>query len=197
VLATLEELGLAENTLVIFSSDNGGVGGYKTVGLAKNGVTDNAPLRGGKGTLYEGGVRVPYMFRWPGVIDSGRTCETPIISVDLYPTLLEVAGAKPQAGYTLDGVSYVALLKGEAETLDREAIYWHFPGYLGAAENTWRTKPVSVVRSRDWKLRENLEDEESRGRTAGDGRAAAGHARPVAKGRRRRAADSERDGEGE
>jgi arylsulfatase A-like enzyme len=158
VLATLEELGLAENTLVVFSSDNGGVGGYKTVGLAKNGITDNAPLRGGKGTLYEGGVRVPYIFRWPGVIEAGRTCETPIVSVDLYPTLLEAAGAKPQADVKLDGVSYLSLLKGDAETLEREAIYWHFPGYLGAGANTWRTKPVSVVRSGDWKLRENLED---------------------------------------
>jgi arylsulfatase A-like enzyme len=158
VLATLEELELAENTLVIFSSDNGGVGGYKTIGLAKDGVTDNAPLRGGKGTLYEGGVRVPYIFRWPGMIEAGRTNETPIISVDLYPTLLELAGAKPQADVKLDGVSYASLLKGDAETLEREAIYWHFPGYLGAGADGWRTKPVSVVRSREWKLRENLED---------------------------------------
>jgi arylsulfatase A-like enzyme len=158
VLATLEELGLTENTLVIFSSDNGGVGGYRTIGLDKIGVTDNAPLRGGKGSLYEGGVRVPYVFRWPGMIEAGRTSATPIISVDLYPTLLELAGAKPQADVTLDGVSYAAVLKGDAETLDREAIYWHFPGYLGAAGDTWRTKPVSVVRAGDWKLRENLED---------------------------------------
>ncbi|HEX6961374.1 MAG TPA: sulfatase [Lacipirellula sp.] len=158
VLAKLEELGLDENTLVIFSSDNGGVGGYKSVGLAKDGTTDNAPLRGGKGTLYEGGIRVPYIFRWPAAISRGRTNSTPINSVDLYPTLLEVAGAKPPAADALDGVSYVSLLKGESETLDREAIYWHFPGYLGSAGNTWRTLPVSVVRAGDWKLRENLED---------------------------------------
>jgi arylsulfatase A-like enzyme len=165
VLATLEELGLTENTLVIFSSDNGGVGGYKSIGLAKDGITDNTPLRGGKGTLYEGGIRVPYIFRWPGVIEAGRTNETPIISVDLYPTLLEVAGAKPeaedaktQAGGKLDGVSYLSLLIGEKETLEREAIYWHFPGYLGAGADGWRTKPVSVVRAGEWKLRENLED---------------------------------------
>jgi arylsulfatase A-like enzyme len=158
VLAKLEELGLDENTLVIFSSDNGGVGGYKSAGVANNGVTDNAPLKGGKGTLYEGGIRVPYLFRWPAAISGGRTNATPINSVDLYPTLLEVAGAKPRAGYVLDGVSYAPLLKGAAETLDREAIYWHFPGYLGAKENTWRTLPVSVVRAGEWKLRENLED---------------------------------------
>ncbi len=158
VLTALEELGLSENTLVIFSSDNGGVGGYKSVGLDKNGITDNAPLKGGKGTFYEGGVRVPYVFRWPGVIESGQTNPTPIISVDLFPTLLDVAGADPPATATLDGVSYLPLLKGEQESLARDALFWHFPGYLGQGADAWRTKPVSVVRAGDWKLRENLED---------------------------------------
>jgi arylsulfatase A-like enzyme len=158
VLAKLQEAGIAENTLVIFSSDNGGVGGYKSVGLPKNGITDNAPLKGGKGTFYEGGVRVPYVFYWPGTIAGGETSSTPINSVDLYPTLLELAGAKPQADVVLDGVSYASVLKGEAEQLDREDLYWHFPGYLGQGADGWRTKPVSIVRSGDWKLRENLED---------------------------------------
>jgi arylsulfatase A-like enzyme len=158
VVATLGKLGLAENTLVIFSSDNGGVGGYRTVGLEKNGITDNAPLKGGKGTLAEGGIRVPYIFRWKGVIEPGQTNPTPINSVDLYPTLLEFAGADPPADYPLDGVSYAPLLKGEKSTLDRDAFYWHFPGYLGAGAGQWRTTPVSVIRSGDWKLLEYLED---------------------------------------
>ena len=106
VVATLDKLGLTENTLVIFSSDNGGVGGYEHAGLSRNGVTDNAPLKGGKGMLYEGGVRVPYIFRWKGKIAPGKENTTPINSVDLYPTLLEIAGAERPHDYTLDGDSY-------------------------------------------------------------------------------------------
>ncbi|MEX2308408.1 MAG: sulfatase [Pirellulales bacterium] len=158
VLARLDDLGLAANTLVIFSSDNGGVGGYRRAGLAKNGVTDNAPLKGGKGMLAEGGVRVPYIFRWKGTIEPGRTNATPIISVDLYPTLLELAGAEAPANYPLDGVSYAGLLTGSIETPKREPIFWHFPGYLGAGANLWRTTPVGAVRSGDWKLLEFFED---------------------------------------
>jgi arylsulfatase A-like enzyme len=158
VVATLEKLGLAENTLVIFSSDNGGVGGYRTIGLKKNGITDNAPLKGGKGTLAEGGIRVPYIFCWKGTVEPGQTNATPINSVDLYPTLLELAGAEPPADYPLDGVSYAPLLRGGRSTLDRDAMYWHFPGYLGAGAGQWRTTPVSAVRSGDWKLLEYLED---------------------------------------
>jgi len=156
VVALLDELKLAENTVVIFSSDNGGVGGYVREGLKKAGdVTDNAPLRSGKGSLYEGGIRVPYIYRWPGRIAPG-TCDVPIISVDLYPTLLEIAGAAAPAETKLDGVSYAKVLTGGA--IDRDALYWHFPGYLGAGENTWRATPVGVVRSGPWKLLEYFED---------------------------------------
>ncbi|HEX6986079.1 MAG TPA: sulfatase, partial [Planctomycetaceae bacterium] len=111
VLATLDELGLSENTLVVFTSDNGGVGGYEREGIGKRkgDVTDNAPLRGGKGMLYEGGVRVPYLFRWPGTIDAGAVTDRPINSVDLYPTLLELAGAE-RPDQPLDGESYLAVL---------------------------------------------------------------------------------------
>jgi arylsulfatase A-like enzyme len=160
IVALLDELKIAENTFVIFSSDNGGVGGYEREGIKKaNGITDNAPLRGGKGMLYEGGVRVPYIFRWPGKIPKGTECDQPIISVDLYPTLLEVAGAPPPANYPLDGVSYLSLLtSGGKVKLQRDAIYWHFPGYLGAGENTWRTTPAGAIRSGDWKLIEFFED---------------------------------------
>jgi arylsulfatase A-like enzyme len=157
VLAKLDELKLAENTLVIFSSDNGGVGGYVEAGVkAKEGITNNAPLHGGKGMLYEGGVRVPWIARWPGTIKPGTTCDAPIISVDLYPTLLHVAGVKPKEGQILDGVSILPLLTGSG-TLERQAIYWHFPGYLGSGKDVWRTTPAGAVRAGDWKLIEFFE----------------------------------------
>lgn len=158
IMATLDKLGIADNTLVVFSSDNGGVGGYDNAGLSKGGVTDNSPLKGGKGMLYEGGVRVPYVFRWKGQIEPGQANETPINGTDLYPTLLDLAGARGPADYQLDGVSYAPLLKGEAKTLPREALFWHFPGYLGFAQNEWRTTPAGSVRAGDWKLVEFFED---------------------------------------
>lgn len=160
ILALLDELKLSKNTLVIFTSDNGGVGGYVREGVKKSGdVTDNAPLRGGKGMLYEGGIRVPYIFRWPGKIAGNSTCAEPINSVDFYPTVHEIVGAKRPSDYPLDGVSYAKLLtKGGKGSLKRDALYWHFPGYLGASDNQWRTLPVGVIRSGDWKLLEYFED---------------------------------------
>lgn len=162
ITAKLDELKLSENTLVIFSSDNGGVGGYDREGIAKaGGITDNAPFRGGKGMLYEGGVRCAYLFRRPGKVAAGATCDEPICSVDLYPTLLELAGASAPSKDTqpLDGVSYVSLLQGGGEgKLPREAIYWHFPGYLGAGADSWRTTPAGAIRVGDFKLLEFFED---------------------------------------
>ncbi|MGQ9503678.1 MAG: sulfatase [Thermogutta sp.] len=159
VLDALREIGLDEKTLVIFTSDNGGVGGYERLGIFGGSITDNAPLRGGKGMLYEGGIRIPYIFRWPGHIPAGTVCNVPIHSVDLYPTLLELAEAPAPANYVLDGVSYTRLLKsGSNAEFPERALFWHFPGYLGAAKDTWRTTPVSVVRQGDWKLMEFLED---------------------------------------
>ena len=158
IMALLDELKIAENTLVIFSSDNGGVGGYRRAGIEKgNDVTDNAPLRGGKGMLYEGGVRVPFIFRWPGKIPAGVTSETPIHSVDIYPTFLELAGAERPKGMELDGVSLTAVTKDPAQTIDR-SLYWHFPGYLGAPGDDWRTTPVGAIREGDFKLLEFFED---------------------------------------
>jgi len=152
VLALLEELKLSENTLVVFCSDNGGVGGYKRAGLDKTeGITDNAPLRGGKGMYYEGGIRVPYIFLWKGKIEAGKVCEEPINSVDLYPTLLEIAGSQPPANYPLDGTSYLNLLTGKTAE-KRKPLYWHFPGYLGE-----RSTASGVILNGDWKLRECLE----------------------------------------
>ncbi len=148
LLKELDELGLAENTLVIFTSDNG----------ATN-ASPQEPLRGSKGGYYEGGIRVPCLARWPGVIEPGSTCDVPIINVDFYPTFLEVAGARPGAPRLLDGASLVPLFKGGE--LKRDAIFWHFPGYLdrpvvrGRPSDValgFRTRPVSVIRKGDWKL---------------------------------------------
>ena len=158
VMATLDELKLSDNTVLVFSSDNGGVGGYAREGIAKaGGITDNLPLRSGKGSLYEGGTRVPFIARWPGVTKPGSTCDTPTIHVDLYPTFLEIAAAGAPADYRLDGESLVPLLR-QSGPLRRQAIYHHFPGYLGAGQNTWRTTPVGVITAGDWKLMEFFED---------------------------------------
>jgi arylsulfatase A-like enzyme len=160
ILGLLDDLKLSERTLVIFTSDNGGVGGYVREGIKQaGGVTDNAPLRGGKGMLYEGGIRVPWIARWPGTIRPGVVCDEPMVSVDLYPTLLEVAGAKPPANHHLDGTSFVSLLRNDGKTSSpRPDLFWHFPGYLGAGQGNWRTTPVGVIRSGDWKLLEFFED---------------------------------------
>ena len=157
ITALLDELKLSENTLVIFASDNGGVGGYGREGINGGDITDNAPLRGGKGMLYEGGIRVPYVFRWPGHIAFGSVCDEPINSVDLYPTLLALAGAPRPEHQALDGTSYLNLLTGAPKT-ERRPLFWHFPGYLGANGGTWRTLPAGAIRAGDWKLHEFFED---------------------------------------
>jgi arylsulfatase A-like enzyme len=159
ILKTLEELGLGERTLVIFTSDNGGVGGYAREGIKRGGgITDNAPLRSGKGSLYEGGVRVPFLARWPGVIPAGRVTDAPIITVDVFPTLLELTGA-PRPDQPLDGVSLAECFRSGGKTSpEREAMYWHFPGYLGAGQGTFRTTPAGAIRVGNLKLLEFFED---------------------------------------
>ncbi len=160
VMATLEALKLAENTVLIFTSDNGGVGGYEREGIKKNSgdVTDNAPLRHGKGSLYEGGTRVPFIARWPGRIAPGSVCDTPTIHVDVYPTLVALAGGKMPAGQVADGESFAPLLRDPSAKLARAAIYQHFPGYLGAGVDQFRTLPVTIMQAGDWKLMEFLEE---------------------------------------
>jgi len=158
VMATLDELKLADNTVLIFTSDNGGVGGYEREGVHGGDITDNAPLRSGKGSLYEGGTRVPFIVRWPGVTKAGTTCDVPTIHVDIYPTLSEIAKASAPEGQPLDGESLVALFRDPAASLKREAIFQHFPGYLGAGQDTWRTTPVGLIEVGDWKLMEFFED---------------------------------------
>lgn len=161
ILARLDELKLADQTLVIVTSDNGGVGGYQDAEVAgrRSGVTDNAPLRGGKGMLYEGGVRVPLLIRWPGVTEAGSRTTYPCIHVDLFPTLCEVAGVRPPAGHELDGISLVPLLREPGKHLGRDALYWHFPGYLEAyGRPGWRTTPAGAIRAGNFKLLEFFED---------------------------------------
>ena len=158
VMKRLDELKLADNTVFIFTSDNGGVGGYVREGIKKAGdITDNAPLRSGKGSLYEGGTRDPFIVRWPGVTKPGSTCDVATIHVDIFPTMLEITGA-PQPRQVLDGESLVKLFRDPGAKLQRDAIYQHFPGYLGAGADSWRTTPVSLIQSGDWKLLEFLED---------------------------------------
>lgn len=162
IVAKLDELDLTSNTIVIFSSDNGGHGGYGDLGgsTGRN-ITDNAPLRGGKGMLYEGGIRVPLIVRWPAVVEAGSVCSEPVISVDLFPTLLDVCGRANHHTGLLDGTSLLPLLKSAGhDTLDRQAIYWHFPGYLQADAKlgTWRTTPAGAIRAGDFKLIEFFED---------------------------------------
>jgi len=160
VMARLDELKLADNTVLIFASDNGGVGGYSREGIKKGGgdVTDNAPLRSGKGSLYEGGTRVPFIVRWPGQVQPGAVCDTPAIHVDVYPTLVAIAGGKMPGTQVFDGESLLPLFRDVNAKLKRDAIFQHFPGYLGAGIDQWRTTPVSVIQAGDWKLMEFLED---------------------------------------
>ncbi|VTT97061.1 aryl-sulfate sulfohydrolase : Arylsulfatase A family protein OS=Singulisphaera acidiphila (strain ATCC BAA-1392 / DSM 18658 / VKM B-2454 / MOB10) GN=Sinac_0942 PE=4 SV=1: Sulfatase [Gemmataceae bacterium] len=157
VLKTLDDLKLADDTVVIFSSDNGGVGGYVREGIKKAGdVTDNAPLRSGKGSLYEGGVRVPWVVRWPGKVPAGTT-DTPVISVDVLPTLASLAGAKLPANQPLDGASLVECFTSGGKAAPARDLFWHFPGYLGAGQGQWRTTPAGAIRSGNWKLIEFFE----------------------------------------
>jgi len=157
VMQLLDDLKLADNTVLIFTSDNGGVGGYVREGIKQSGdITDNAPLRSGKGSLYEGGTRVPFIVRWPGVTKPGSACDVPSIHVDVFPTLLELGGA-PKPRQVLDGESLVKLFRDPNAQLKRQAIFQHFPGYLGAGANSFRTTPVSLIQTGDWKLMEFLE----------------------------------------
>ncbi len=147
VLDTLERCGLADNTAVIFFSDNGGLSVEEGPNTP---ATTNAPLREGKGYLYEGGIREPLLVRWPGVTPSGKTCDTPVCSVDFFPTLCAMAGA--QADTILDGVDISAALRNPAAPLAREALYWHYPHFANQGG-----RPGAAVRAGDWKLIEFYE----------------------------------------
>jgi len=141
LLAKLDELKLSENTIVIFTSDNGGLAS----------ITTNLSLRGGKGTAYEGGVRVPLIIKWPGVTKPGSVCHAPVIGVDFYPTLLAMAGVPVPPG-VLDGENIEPLLR-QSGSMKRDAIYWHYPHYhiCGAT-------PYGAIREGDFRLVEFYED---------------------------------------
>ena len=148
ILDELDRLGLTEETLVLFTSDNGGL----VLPLSDWGtITSNVPLREGKGSSYEGGVRVPLVIRWPGKAEPGREVAVPVISNDFVPTILEIVGAPEAAG--IDGESLVPLLAGSG-SLERDSLYWHYPHYHPGGAT-----PYGAVRVGDFKLIEFYEDE--------------------------------------
>lgn len=138
ICGVLDELKLTDNTVVFFTGDNGGL-------LP---VTDNAPLRSGKGYPYEGGIREPLIIRWPGVLGAGSLSHEPVTSVDYLPTICEVADVPIPSDRDIDGLSLVGHLKsGGKKPLGRESLFWHFPHYRGRD-----VVPYSIVRAGDWKL---------------------------------------------
>jgi arylsulfatase A-like enzyme len=161
VLAKLKALKLEENTIVIFFSDNGGMsaanfgnprratGGWKS---KRRRPVLRATRRGAKGWLYEGGIRVPLIVKWPGQSPPGIVCEEPVISTDFFPSILEMAGLPAQPRQHLDGVSFVPALKGKP--FERDAIYWHFPHY----SNDGMQSPGGAIRLGDYKLLEYFEN---------------------------------------
>ncbi len=117
IMKKLDELGLAKNTVLIFTSDNGG----------EDRVTSNAPLRAGKSTLYEGGIREPLIICWPRVVKSGSICNTPVSNIDFYPTFLQITGCKADQHQQIDGISILPLLRNPKAKLNRNTFYWHYP----------------------------------------------------------------------
>lgn len=140
VLAKLDELGLAENTVVILTGDNGG--SFKNT---------SGGLREYKGYAHEGGVREPLLIKWPGVTHAGTVCEQPVIGTDFFPTMLAMAGLPQRPEAHADGVNLAPLLRGTVTELERDALYWHYPHYH-------KTKPYGAIRQGDWKLIEFFED---------------------------------------
>ncbi len=146
VCHAIDSLGIANNTIVVFFSDNGG----------SEPVTDNYPLREGKGAPYEGGTRVPLIIRWPDKITSGTTSSIPVTGVDFYPTFVNIANGRPASD--LDGKDLFSLLQKNEYGRD---LYWHFPAYLQSYKKSgknWRATPYSSIRSGDWKLIYYYED---------------------------------------
>jgi len=146
VLEKLRETNLADNTVIIFMSDNGGVA------TLEGWPTSNVPLRAGKGWLYEGGIREPMIIKWPGVTKPSSVCSEPVTSTDFYPTMLEMAGLSLKPEQHCDGLSLVPLLKQQGN-LKRDALYWHYPHYSNQG-----SAPASAIRAGDYKLIEFYED---------------------------------------
>jgi arylsulfatase A-like enzyme len=146
VMAHLEKKSMLDNTIFVVTSDNGG---YINE-FAGTPVTNNAPLRSGKGSLYEGGVRVPLLIRWPGWTRAGAICDEPVVSTDLFPTLLDLSGSRHRPPE--DGISLRPVLEDPSVRMGRDSLYFHYPHYYPT------TSPVSAIRSGDWKLIEYFED---------------------------------------
>lgn len=169
VIRTLDQMGVAGNTVVFFTADNGGVSSRE---WRQRQVTSNSPLRLGKGHLYEGGIRVPALVRWPGVTKPGSACHEPVYTCDYYATMAEMAGAPLDAGHRPDGMSIVPGLRGGP--LRERSLYWHYPHYspqLG--------RPASAMRHGPWKLIEHLETNQAElyhlGRDIGERNGLAAH----------------------
>jgi len=145
VLEKLDQLGLADNTIVCFTSDNGGVSSGDAF------ATSNLPLRGGKGRQWEGGIREPFYLRAPGLTDGGMTSDVPVNGIDWYPTLLELAGVDVPAGQEIDGVSLVPLLEGG--DIAERPLFWHYPHYGNQGG-----EPSSIIMRDEWKLIHYHED---------------------------------------
>lgn len=146
VLTRLKSLGLEDEVVVCFTSDNGGLS------TSEGSPTSNLPLRGGKGWIYEGGIREPFIVRWPGVTRAGSVSDEPVMSTDFFPTFVRAAGGVPKGAGPIDGVDLMPVLSARGE-LARRALYWHYPHYSNQGGF-----PASAIRMGDWKLIERLED---------------------------------------
>lgn len=148
ILDALDELNLTDNTLVIFTSDNGGLD-------RQGNPNENSPLRSGKGFPHEGGIRVPFLFHWPGVVSAGKVSDTPICTIDILPTVLEAVGLPLPSDRAIDGLSLLPVLKSNVrKSLGRSELYWHFPHYRSDKRSYQQQTlgPYSIIRSGDWKL---------------------------------------------
>jgi uncharacterized sulfatase len=150
VLDHLQRRGLFENTIVVFTSDNGGYIGIDRRSDFIAPCTSNFPLRSGKGSLYEGGIRVPLLIRWLGAAPGERT--QPVVTCDLFFTLLAAAGLVPAANAPADGIDLSSIVKDSQAKVVRDTLFWHYPHYYET------TTPVSAIRAGDWKLLEYFED---------------------------------------
>jgi len=147
IVEAVEKAGIADNTLILFLSDNGGLE-HEQSGRV---VTSNQPLRGEKGTLYEGGIRIPAIARWTGKVPAGSRCDAPLITMDVFPTFVELAGAALPKSQPCDGISLAAVIRDPATKLARDTLHWHLPHYH-------HSTPASAMRQGDWKLIEFFED---------------------------------------
>ena len=151
IVNTVEKAGLTKKTMIVFTSDNGGLyRRYDYQEEADDNVSSQAPLKGEKGSLHEGGVRVPLIVKYPPAVKPGTICSEPTISYDFYPTFVDLADGNLPVGQTIDGLSLKPLLADSAARLARNALHWHYPHYH-------HDRPASSIRERDWKLIEYLD----------------------------------------